>query len=236
MNAGLETYDVQGRLVHGDKYYVGTLLYNEIYPVTGGFVGITGGFLKPTYGGVCFVAATTPFYVNSTVCPDGNLWQEDDGIRIYGLTNKSIYPRNIKTWTFGIPPIGGKRYGLDVFNSKGELTFNSENPYMEIVGVYQMKVGDPQGGNITSINTGFIGGNYAVCLTSSNVYTVMRYETATGLFVDHDYQMCIYLDSSGILHAMPKQIYEVENPFGVNPQHNGSSGTVLIADISRYPL
>lgn len=232
MQSGFEIYDDQGRLVQSDRFFVGTQLDKGTYPVRGGIVGLTGGFLRPPVEGINFVNASSPFYVNPTVCPEGATLQDDEGIRIYGLTNQTPVPSNINVWTYGLPPIDEPSFGLECFNEKGERYFNSQNPYMQVVGIYQMKVNDPFGGNVTEIQTEFAGSNYAVCLTSADVYTNVRWSSAAGVYIESDMQMFVYLDTAGKLHAQAKLIFEVDSFDGVAPAHRGSGGTVLIADIS----
>lgn len=201
MQSGLEIYDGQGRLVQSDRFYVDTLIDKGTYPVRGGVVGLTGGFLKPPVEGINFVNASSPFYVNSTICPEGAKIKDDEGIRIYGLTNNQTpIPANINVWTYGLPPIEEPSFGIECFNEQGERYFSSQNPYMQIVGIYQMKVNDPQGGNVTEIQTEFAGSNYAVCLTGADVYTSIRWSSA-GYYIESDMQMFVYLDSAGKLHA-----------------------------------
>lgn len=153
MSAGIEVYNDDGKLVIDENYRnlcMTRKILTESLPLIGAS-GYRGYVLKLAENEQLFAFELRP-RKHMIIYPyriDEKTWvlhfPYGESDRGYNMQESEI--RGTHIYIFGLQLIpSGKRYGLEVYNSKGELCFDSNSKYMRVIKYSFKRVNKPENG------------------------------------------------------------------------------------------
>ena len=154
MNAGIEVYNNDGKLVIDENYRNLCLTRKipiESLPLIRPGSGYRGYVLKLNEGEQLFAFELRP-YKRLIIYPyriDERTWvlhfpYGDSGVG-HNMTEAELQGTHVYVFGLQLQP-SGKRWGLEVYNSRGELCFDSNSKYMRVTRFKFKKANEPQNG------------------------------------------------------------------------------------------